>query len=317
MKRDRTQKMLDQLRAIRNSADSPEGIEALKAALNAPSNFVVAKAAEIIGQNRITDLSSQMLAAYERLFAGDPRTTDRGCEAVTAIATALYAIDFQLPEPYLRGIRHRQLEGMAPQADVATGLRSVCALALVLTPCERTIDELALLLADPEAPARLSAARAIGCTGQEACIPLLMFKVHVGDPAFEVIAECLASMLSISVPRSLDFVTELLDSSDPDRSEAAALALGSVRDARAFDALRSKWDATAFGSIRERILHAMAMSRMDQAIDFLVRLALEEPIRTAAMAVKALSLHRRDARIRELLKDAGYRRKELLPLISL
>ena len=86
---------------------------------------------------------------------------------------------------------------------------------------------------------------------------------------------------------------------------------------RAFEALRAKWDATAFGSIRERILHAMAMSRMDQAIDFLIRLALEEPIRTAAMAVKALSIHRRDARIRELLQDAASKRKELLPLISL
>ena len=305
MKRDRTQQRLDQLRTVKNSPESAESRMILADALKDPSNYVAAKAADLIEQFRVPELVPSLLAAYDRHFG------DRGCEATTALAKALYALDYQHPEPYLKGIRHRQMEGYGTQSDVASGLRGVCALALVLTNHPKTIDELTLLLTDEEAPARLSAARALGCTGQESVIPLLMFKVYTGDDEMEVLAECMASMLAVSIPRSLEFAIQQLDSSNAARSEASALALGSVRDERAFEALRQKWDSTAFGEIRERVLHAMAASRTDKAIEFLMGLVKDEPERTAALAVKALSIHRRDSRIISMIEEAGRLRLDL------
>ncbi len=314
MKRDRTQQRLDSLRSARLTPNSSESIAALREALRDSSNYVVAKAAEIVEQGLVGGLVPDLLDAYDRMFANPAK--DKGCEALTAIAKALYALDYQSAEPYLRGIRHKQMEGsFGPPTDVATGLRSVCGLALVHTQYAETIDELTLLLTDEYAPVRLSAARALGCTGLDACIPLLKFKVYVGDPEFEVVAECMASMLALSVSRSLAFVVEQLDSSYTDRSEAAAVALGTVRDEKAFEALRTKWDSTAFGEIRERILDAMAASRTDQAIEFLIGLVADEPARTAAMAVKALAIHRRDAKIHGLVREAAAKRGKDLDLV--
>ncbi len=313
MKRDRTQQRLDQLRAARLAPASNDSVRTLAAALEDPSNYVVAKAAEIVEQGLVAGLEPDLLTAFHRILGPE---RDRGCEAATAIAKALYALDYREPEPYLRGIRHRQLEAsFGPPVDVATTLRGVCALALVQTPYDRTLDELARLLTDEYAPPRLSAARALGCTGfADGCIPLLMFKVYTGDTEFEVIAECMASMLALSVPRSLAFVADQLDSSDPDRSEAAAIALGAVRDERAFETLRIKWDSTAFGPIRERILQAMAASRSDKAVEFLTGLIAEEPARTAALAMHALAMHRRDERIRSLVQDAMKKRENVKDL---
>jgi HEAT repeat protein len=306
VKRDRTQQRLDQLRAARSTPGSEESIRILRDALKDPSNYVVAKAAEIIEHGLVAETVPALLEAFDRFFAAQ---NDRGCEALTAIAKALYALDYQVADPYLKGIRHHQPEGYGTQTDVATGLRSVCGLALVQTSCDRTLEELVLLLTDEYATVRQSAARALGCTGlADAVVPLLLFKVHTGDPELEVIAECMVSMLALAPRRTLPFVVEQLDSSDSDRAEAAAVALGTLRSEEAFDALRQKWDATAFGSIRERILHAMAASRTDPAIAFLTRLVAEEPFKTAVQALRALAIHRRDARIRNLVEEAVAKR---------
>lgn len=306
VKRDRTQQRLDQLRAARSTPGSEESIRILRDALKDPSNYVVAKAAEIIEQGLVAETVPALLEAFDRFFAAQ---NDRGCEALTSIAKALYALDYQVPDPYLKGIRHHQPEGYGTQTDVATGLRSVCGLALVQTSCDRTLEELVLLLTDEYAIVRQSAARALGCTGlADAVIPLLLFKVHTGDAELEVIAECMVSMLALAPRRTLPFIVEQLDSSDSDRAEAAAIALGTLRSEEAFDALRQKWDATAFGTIRERILHAMAASRTDPAIAFLTRLVAEEPFKTAVQALRALAMHRRDSRIRGLVEEAVARR---------
>ena len=311
-KRDRTQEQLDQLREIRNNAAG--SIRVLEDALKSASNHVAAKAAAIIEGDSLRQLTSQLLAAFDRFMADAPRI-DKGCAATTAIVKALYALDYQDPTPYRRGIRHRQNEGLGP-TDVATELRGASAMGLAQTSDDRAMDELVLLLTDPEAPARLSAARAIGCLNDPAGIPVLMLKVHSGDREVEVLAECMASILAIGInDRTLAFVVEQLDSGGNDSAEAAALALGSVRDERAFDALREKWDATPFGTLRERILQAIAMSRTEKAIGFLNGLIAREPLRTASMAVRALSMHRRDSRIAAMVEANLEARPELASVI--
>jgi hypothetical protein len=110
-------------------------------------------------------------------------------------------------------------------------------------------------------------------------------------------------------------VVEQLDSGGNDLAEAAALALGSVRDERAFEALRDKWDSTPFGTMSERILYAMALSRTERALDHLHGLIANEPFRVASMAVRALAIHRRDERISERMRRHLEDRPELASVI--
>lgn len=311
-KRDRTQEQLDQLRDVQR--DPNPSISVVADALGSTSNYVIAKAAAIVEANGLRQLIPQLIDAFDRLMT-DPRELDKGCAATTAIIKALYALDYQEPAPYRRGIRHRQEEGFGP-TDTATELRGACAMGLAQTSDDGAMDELIRLLTDAEAPARLSAARAIGCRNDPAGIPALMLKIHLGDREVEVLAECLVSILSIALnDRTLSFVVEQLDAGDNDIAEAAALALGSVRDERAFDALRKKWDETPFGTMSERLLHAMALSRMEKAIEFLNGLIATEPPRVASMAVRALATHRRDPRIAGLLEANLEQRPELEAVI--
>jgi len=194
-KRDRTQEQLDQLRDIRGQAAA--SIPALEDALRSTSNYVVAKVAAIIEDEALRQMTSQLLAAFDRFMPDAPRI-DKGCAATTAIVKALSALDYRDPAPYRRGIRHHQNEGLGP-IDVATELRGACAMGLAQTNDDRAMDELVLLLTDSEAPARLSAARAIGCRNDATGIPVLMLKVHLGDREVEVLAECMASILAISL----------------------------------------------------------------------------------------------------------------------
>ena len=69
------------------------------------------------------------------------------------------------------------------------------------------------------------------------------------------------------------------------------------------------------GAVRERVLHAMSLSRTEKALTFLVSLAVQEPLRTAKLAAKALLLHRHDARILEMLRNAGTLRPEITQLV--
>ena len=307
-KRDRTQEQLDRLRQVRTDAADPAPI--LRDALASPSNYVASKAAALVEELQVTALIPDLLTAFDRFMADAP-ALDKGCSATEAIIKALYALDYQEPGPYLRGIRHRQPEGFG-QGDVATGLRGACALGLSQTRDERALDELVLLLTASEAPARLSAARAIGCRNEPSCIPLLQLKVHIGDPELEVLAECMAGMLAIACnQRTLNLVSEELDSTDRDRAEAAAIALSSVRDDRAFEALRSKWESTGPGPLGERLLRAIAMSRTEKAIEFLTGLVAGQPLRIATMAVNALSIQRRDSRIAAMAAELASQRPEV------
>ena len=96
-KRDRTQEHLDQLRQIRTHA--ADSIPALKDALASPSNYVVEKAAEIVEEAGLKQLTEDLLTAFDRFMADAPKL-DKACAAATAIVKALYALDYQDPAPF-------------------------------------------------------------------------------------------------------------------------------------------------------------------------------------------------------------------------
>ena len=199
------------LSAIRHNPDDPAAVADLTRALDSPSNFVIAKAAQIIETRQEFDLRGKLVAAFGRMFE-NPYKHDPTCAGSTAIVKALHTLDCEDPAPFFKGIRHVQMEGsFGPPVDAAVSLRASCAIALARHAHPRVISELTERLADKEPGARLGAATALGCCGSPAAFPLLHFKTLAGDAEPDVITECYSSLLSLDLNQAVELIRSALD----------------------------------------------------------------------------------------------------------
>ncbi len=299
-RRDPTEEALNSLSELRRQPDSGR----LRAFLGNRSNLVVAKAAKIAGDLRIAELVPDLAAAFHRLMA-DAAKLDKGCAGTSAIVAALYAMDYDSADVYLKGVRHIQMESAyGPPVDAAAQLRGDSALGLVGTRHPDALFEVVRLLADKEPRARMGAARAIGSLAGETGELLLLLKVLAGDSEPDVLGECFSGLLACGSERSLRLVCAYLDDEDQAIAEAAILALGASRLPGAIDALREKWGRTVHGPIRKTLLLALATARQDSALDFLVSLVAEGDARVASEVTAALRAYRNDERMRKALEEA-------------
>ncbi|HVZ18416.1 MAG TPA: hypothetical protein VG897_14950 [Terriglobales bacterium] len=308
-KPDPIETMLNHLASLRENGDRAMVTRELRAALKDRSNLVIAKAAAMAAEFRLTELIPDMVAAFERLMK-NPAKLDKRCAATFAIATALHAMDYLEPDVYLAGIRHIQMEAsFGPPVDEGAKLRAQCALGLVRTRHPQALLMVAELLADKEPHARLGATRAFASNGGDAGVMLLRYKALIGDKDPEVLAEVFAGLLSADLSNSLPFVARFMDSDDSDIAESAVLAIASQRDAAAFEALREKWDRSVHLDIRKVLLTGMATMRMEIATEFLLDLLQSAPTSTAVDIVRVLAAYHRDDRVREriatILENGG------------
>src|SRR6185295_17979935 len=130
------------------------------------------------------------------------------------------------------------------------------ALGLVRARHGDAAAELAGLLADPEAPARVGAAQVLGEIDPAVAVPLLRFKVLSGDKESSVVGACLATLLAAAPGSSLPFVAERLKT--PAFAEAAAMALGESRLEGAFEPLAA-FAADSLGEARAVACLALAV----------------------------------------------------------
>ena len=259
------------LSAIRNNPDDPAAAADLSRALDSTSNFVIAKAAQIIEARQEFDLRPKLVSACSRLFE-NPFKLDPTCTALTAIIKALHALDCEDPTPFFRGVRHVQMEGsFGPPLDAAIELRAASAIALARHTHPRVVAELTERLADKEPGARLGAATALGCCGSPAAYPLLHFKTLLGDAEPDVITECYASMLVLDPRQAVEWIRLVLDGGE--YAESAALALGPSRHPEAFEILKERYEALFKGPVKQTILLAISLCRTDEAAAFI------EPLR--------------------------------------
>ena len=277
----------------------PENARAeLEKMLAQKNNFLVARAVEVAAELELVDLFPAMEAAFRR-FLEDAADTDKTCRAKTAIVRALVAGDHRAEEIYLAGIRHVQLEPVfGGRQDTAVELRGLCADALVKFHSPDVVERLAVLLADAEKGARAAAARSIGDSGRREGVPLLEFKILIGDAEPEVLTECFASLLRLS---AVEFVEPYLSSEDPVLTESAALAFG---EARVEGTERALIAASEREETRKVVYLALAMMRTRIAIDHLLAMIEAGDER----AVEALEIYRYDealmARVRAALDRA-------------
>src|SRR5262249_23267189 len=119
------------LHALRTDPQSAATLTELRKALTDRSNYVVAKAVQIVGEFEIRTLIPELVTAFER-FLVDPGKTDPQCLAKAAIAEVLVRLEHDDRELFLRGMHHVQPEPVwGGEQDSAGALRGTCALGLV------------------------------------------------------------------------------------------------------------------------------------------------------------------------------------------
>jgi len=308
-----TEDALAAIHAIRQAPDNHDLARDLAPFLRHKSNHVVAAAATTAERLEAGRLAPDLVEAFDRLM-GNPAKLDPGCKALIAIAQALVQMDDPAAKVYFAGIRHIQREGsfslVGPSfVDVGAPLRGLCARGLARMGHPGALLECVTLLADPEIPARTGAVRAIGESGRPEGVLLLRLKTLLGDTEIEVVGECFGSLLGLDPAGSVDFVAKFLKSEAEGMAEQAALALGESRLAAAFPILRDAWEGGGARELRRTLMTAIALLRVDDALEFLLERLGAESGPVAADALAGLAFYARDeavlARVERIIRERG------------
>jgi hypothetical protein len=278
---------LQALRRVREEPASEASRAELRRVLTSEGAHAAARAAALVAELGLEPLVPELVAAFPRFFADLPKS-DPGCGAKTAIVEALRRLGQDQGELYRRAARHVQMEPVfGGRVDTAVDLRGAAALALADTGGRDVLGLLAELLADPEPPVRISAARAVAGHGSGAGTPLLRLRALVPDKEPRVVSECLLALLRLDARGERAFVETFLEKPD-ELAEAAALALGESRLPEAFTALRAWLPEAARRGLSRTALLAVASLRRDEALDWLLAIVRDEPPALAREALQAL-----------------------------
>jgi HEAT repeat protein len=244
----------------------------------------------LIREFNLHELTPDLLNAFDRFF-GHPEKSDPQCWAKNAITRALAAFELQDTDVLLRGMRHIQMEPVwGGQSDTAGTLRATCALALV--QCRQLsepdlLGHLVDLLVDKEKVVRTEAVRAIDQVGSPSAALLLRLRAVLGNDEPEVLGACYSGVLHIEGIRAIPWITGFLAAGD-DAAGEAALAIAATHSAEGFGTLRENLGRASDPWFRSVLLSAIALTRQDAAIDFLLDLVKTETL-DAEGAIEALS----------------------------
>jgi HEAT repeat protein len=300
---DRTRDEIDALREVQ-SLGPDEARDVLSSSLLSPSNLVVARAAEIVGNIEIRELADELIRTYERM-AEDPFERDKGCLAMKATLGALSALEADAGDVYLHAVHHVQFDNgtfAGDPVDSAAELRSAAAQALVKTEHPQALEEIAPLLFD-ETSVRMAAARALRAASSHSATLLLRMSLLKGEKDPEVCFECFSGLLDFSGD-SMGYVASFLGHEDVTVASMAALAIGDYGAPEALEVLKAAWHEQTNPDLREAILNAIASIRSDDAMDFLIGLVAGETM-SAIGALGVLSRFSADVSLAERVRDAA------------
>jgi HEAT repeat protein len=271
-------------------------IDPLRKALANRNNFVVAKAGDLIRSFNLTQLIPELLTAFDRFFE-DPVKEDPQCWAKNAISRALAHFEHQDAEVFLRGMHHIQPEpSYGGSSDTAGTLRATCALALVQCRSLREADlliHLIELLGDKDKSVRSEVARAIEQLGSPSAALLLRLRAILdsniksrkpGQPPEEepeVLGACYSGILRIEGLSAVPWVARFLADGDDPAAEAA-LAIAGTHTPQAFETLRDRFSHEADPWFCSVLLSAIALTRQDAALEFLL-----DQVRTESLQAEA------------------------------
>ena len=284
-----------ELEALSGTTDS--GV--LRKALRDKINLIAAKAAAIVARLKLRTLIPELLTAYDRHFR-DAAKTDPQCWAKAALAKALKDLEWAESEPFVRGASYVQWEPVwGTEADSAGTLRATCLLALPFCTDLLRDEKLMCLmrgLGDSLATVRLEAARALEQIGGMEAALLLRLKARFGDIDLSVTGQVFESLLSVEREPAIPFILEAITQrGEPDKNcdlaEQAALVLGASRLPDSTEALIACFREVRSANLGEILLRSLSISRLDEALDFLVKLIVEGRQPEAVSALSALEMH--------------------------
>jgi hypothetical protein len=261
---------LEALRDVSPEAAEPE----LAKALTLRNNFLVAKAAAVTLNHRLTRLTPALATAFPR-FLENPAKSDPQCWAKNAIAKTLATFEYQEPEVFLSGMRHIQLEPVwGGSADTAGTLRGTCALALVQCRelnSHKVLIHLTPLLADKEVSVQVNAARAVEQVGTDSAVLLLRLRAELAAEAPEMLGACCSGVLALEGPTAISWVAQFLPPENDSAAEAA-MAIAQTHTLEGFERLLGCFKNVRDAWFRTVVLSAVALTRRQEATDWLLDL---------------------------------------------
>jgi HEAT repeat protein len=255
-------------------------IDPLRKALANRNNFIAAKAADLVREFHLSQMTPELLTAFDRFFE-DPIKSDPQCWAKNALSRALADFEHQDAEVFLRGMHHLQLEpSYGGPSDSAATLRATCALALVqcrsLTE-PQLLTHLIELLDDQDKSVRVEAVRAIEHVNSTSAALLLRLRAilspqlnpRMQDDEPEVLGACYSGILRIEGASAIPWVARFLADGD-DRAAEAALAIAGTHTPQAFETLKQRFNNASDPWFCSVLLSAIALTRQDAALEFLL-----------------------------------------------
>ncbi len=269
---------------------SPEArVEPLRKALGHRNNFVVAKAADLVRGFGLDQLIPELLTAFDRFFE-NPVKADPQCWAKNALSRALAFFEHQDAAVFLRGMRHIQPEPVwGGSSDTAGTLRATSALALVQCRSMVEVDllpHLVDLMGDKDRAVRLEVVRAIEQVGSPSAALLLRLRAVLGADEPEILGAAYSGILRIEGSSAIPWVSRFLASADDSAAEAA-LAIAGTHSAQGFHLLRERFAEESDPWFRSVLLSAIALTRQDEAVEFLLDLVRTESLQAEA-AIKTI-----------------------------
>ena len=282
----------------------------IRSLLASKHGMVASKGAQLTAEAKRETLIPDLLRAFDRFLVNGEKT-DRGCVGKFAAINALCALDHRDGDLYRRGLHVIQLEAsFGPRVDSAAELRGRCAIALAECGAPRAILDIVPLLVESQPQARLGAARAIGAFGSEEAAAILRLKVLTGDPEPIVLAECCLALLHISIADHAPFLIPFLQTSDDALTIDFVTNLTESRDPAILPIIQALYPTASSPSVRKAILSALALMRIDGALEFLLELLTTELHARAMEALDALRVRRADDRLRTRLEAAITQRND-------
>jgi len=303
-------KELAELDAVKSAMLSGTGadktaVEYLRKTLAHRNNFLVSKAARLAADAELIALLPEVLAAYDRFFI-DAAKSDPQCWAKNALSKALVKLGHRSKDEYLRGMRHHQMEPVwGGQSDTAGALRGTCTHALVDCPGISDADLLTALLeplTDTDKTVRMEGARAMAAVGGVGAALLLRLRALLGKDEPEVLGAVYSSLLSLDGASAIPLVAGALEDGD-DISAEAAFALADLRTQEALAALLARLRAGADAWFTSVLLSAIALTRLPEAIEFLVA-TIARGAREAPEAIEAIGRSAPSAELRARVEQA-------------
>jgi HEAT repeat protein len=298
---------LDALKGAVLSGPAPDAaaVEKLRKALAHRHNFIVSKAAKLVADAELFALLPDALAAFDRFFV-DAAKTDPKCWAKNALAKTLVKLEHRQKDAYLRGLRHHQMEASwGPPVDSAAALRGTCAHALVDCPGISDADLLTILLeplTDNDKTVRMEAARAIGQVGGVGAALILRLRALLGNDEPEVLGSVYSSLLAVEGAQAIPLIAAALKDGG-DLAAEAAFALADMRAPEALASLIERLRAGADTWFTSVLLSAIALTRLPEAIDFLLGLIACDA-REAPQAIEAIGRAAPSAELRARVQQA-------------